>query len=234
MHPTTPGSRFLDAFISIENHVRASLQADESEPFVRLIRPYAKRKHLPERHVTELIVFAKLRNAIVHTEYYRGRPIADPVDEVVERIEQLWKLISSPPLALTVLGSRNVCRVHPTEQIRAALEYVRQFDYSQLPVYDETGYRGVLTTNTIARWLADQLSRNTGLAEEEQVQQVMRFAEENDRAPLVPRTITAAEAIDRLSQDPALIITQQGRTTDKPLAVLVPFDLPKLTAALAI
>ncbi|WP_433352543.1 hypothetical protein ACQPYV_19580 [Micromonospora saelicesensis] len=48
------------------------------------------------------------------------------------------------------------------------------------------------------------------------------------------------EAIDRLSrsrlagqQNTALIITQNGMRTDKPLRLVVPFDLPVLSKALA-
>jgi CBS domain-containing protein len=238
----TPGIRFVAAFNNIENHLRTTLHADKHIEFAQLVHRYAaEKKRLPAQHLTALLAFASLRNAISHGRYYGGRPIADPVEEVVEEIERLWKQISSPPLALTVVGGGDVCQVHPDEPIRAALDHVQRFDYSQLPVYDESGYVGILTTNTIARWLADQLSRNAGLAAEEPVRQVMRFAEKDECAALVPRAITAAEAIDRLSQGgrsgqpvTALIISQFGRKTDKPLAVVVPDDLPTLTAAVAI
>jgi CBS domain-containing protein len=236
----TPGARFLAAFNNIEDHLRTNLQAEKYVEFAQLARRYAD-KRLSAQQLTALLAFASLRNAISHGRYYGGRPIAEPVDEVVEEIERLWKQISSPPLALTVLGAGDVCQVHPDQPISVALEHVRRFGYSQLPVYDESGYVGILTTNAIGRWLADQLSRNTGLAEEEPVRQVMRFAEEDECAALVPRAITAAEAIDQLSQRrhsgqqvTALIISQHGRKTDKPLAVVVPYDLPALIAALAI
>ncbi|MGN9893394.1 hypothetical protein [Micromonospora sp. L31] len=56
-----------------------------------------------------------------------------------------------------------------------------------------------------------------------------------------PRAITVVEAIDRLSRErqaghlsTALIITESGRRTDKPLRLVTPYDLPVLTAALAI
>lgn len=236
----TPGARFLAAFNNIENHLRTSLNAETYVEFTQLARRYAEKKQLPAQHLSALLAFASLRNAISHSRYYGGRPIAEPVEEVVAEIERLWTQISAPPLALTVLGGGDVCQVHPDEPISVALDYVRRFNYSQLPVYDENGYLGVLTTNAIGRWLADQLS-HIGLAEGEPVRQVMRFAEEDERAELVPRAITAAEAIDRLSRGrdsgrhvAALIISQRGYKTEKPLAVVVPYDLPALSAALAI
>lgn len=115
-------------------------------------------------------------------------------------IERLRQQILEPPLALTVLGSGRVCVVQPDDPISVALDHVRTFGYSQLPVYDGDGYRGVLTTNAIARWLADQLTRNTGIAEEEPVSQVLAFAEPGEDAILVSRTITVVDAIDKLSR----------------------------------
>jgi len=50
----------------------------------------------------------------------------------------------------------------PPEPISDVLEHVRRFDYSQIPVYDDTRYVGILTTNAIARWLAHQLALNQG------------------------------------------------------------------------
>lgn len=241
MAPSTLSARFLTAFNRIENQLRTSLQAEEHVNFASLANRYAQKRRLPEQHRRALIAFASLRNAIVHGNYYGGRPIAEPVVEVVEEIERLWTQLSSPPLALKVLGSETVCQVHPDEPVSVALDYVRRFSYSQFPVYGENGYIGLLTTNAIGRWLADQLIRNAGLAEEEPVRQVMRFAEENERAALVPRTITAAEALDRLIHGQgsrqsvvALIVSEHGRPTDRPLAVVVPHDLPRLTAALSI
>ncbi|MCW3843701.1 CBS domain-containing protein [Micromonospora yasonensis] len=238
---TTAGARFLAAFNEIEKHIRASLRADNRDGFAQLAREYADKKRLPTPHKSALLAFAALRNAISHERYYGGRPIAEPVEAVVQEIERLRQQILEPPRALTVLGSAKVCVVHPDDPIGAALDYVRTLGYSQLPVYDGDSYAGVLTTNAIARWLADQLTKNTGIAEEEPVSHVLKFAEPGEDAVLVPRAITVVEAIDRLSRErqagylsTALIITEHGRRTDKALRLVTPYDLPVLTAALAI
>ncbi len=64
---------------------------------------------------------------------------------------------------------------------------------------------------------------------------VLKFAEQHERARHVPRSITAADAIHRLSKGgqegkplTALIITQSGKSTEKPLRVMVDDDLPAL------
>lgn len=233
--------RFISAFNEIESHFRAALGVDEHVEFGKLVRDYVATRHLPLRQQEVLLAFARLRNAISHEPYRNGRAIADPRPDVVAQIEQLRDLYLKPPTALRVLGQREVRSVTPNQPISAALEYVRLFDYSQLPVYDGDRYVGILTTNAIARWLAAQLAASGGLAEAETVGHVVEFAEQHECARHIPRSITAADAIHRLSKGgqegkplTALFITHSGKSTEKPLRVVVDDDLPALVAALAI
>jgi CBS domain-containing protein len=122
--------------------------------------------------------------------------------------------------------------------VSVALEYVRQFDFSQLPVYDFGRYVGILTTNTIARWLAQQIvdgaeHRDTSIRE------VMEFREPSDRALLVDRTLTVADAIHQLAYgNPdggpvnALILTENRLPTDRPIRLIAVYDVPLLSAAM--
>lgn len=235
------GVRFLAAFNEIEDHFRSALGVDDHAEFVSMAREYAASHRLPKEYRDELSAFASLRNAIVHGRYYGGRPIAEPVAEVVDQIERLRDRIVAPPTVLAVLGSMAVCTTGPDEPISSALDHIRRFDYSQLPVYDGAVYAGILTTNAIARWLAAQLAASGGLAEAESVRHVLTFAEPHEEALHVSKTITAAQAIHHLSSDGqpgrptvALIITQSGKVTEKPLAVVVRHDLPALMTALTI
>jgi len=233
--------RFIAAFNEIESYFRAALVVDEHVEFGKLVREYVATRHLPLRHQDALLAFARLRNAISHEPYRNGRPIAYPRPDVVEQIEQLRDLCFKPPTALSVLGQREVCSVAPGQPISAALEYVSLYDYSQLPVYDGDSYVGILTTNAIARWLAAQFAAAEGLAEAETVGHVLDFAEQHESAKPVARSITTADAIHRLSKGgqegkplTALIITQSGKSTEKPLRVVVDDDLPALVSALEI
>jgi hypothetical protein len=193
------GERFLAAFNEIEDRFRRELGLDEHAEFAEMARLYADKKHLPRVQRDALLAFASLRNAISHGRFYGGHPIAEPAQAVVTEIEQLRDQITAPPLALAVLRGRDVCRAGPQEPVSAVLAYVSRFDYSQVPVYDDTRYIGMLTTNAIARWLAHQLTLNQGLAEGEPVDRVLAFAEPHERARLVNHKITAAEAIAQLT-----------------------------------
>ena len=233
------GARFMAAFNDIEDHLRATLHADVHVEFTQLARAYSDRKRLNRQQRDALAAYASLRNAISHGRYYGGRPIAEPVDEVVDQIEQLRDLLKNPPTALSVLGAMKVQSVAPGDPVGTALNYVRDFDFSQLPVYDDGTYSGLLTTNAVARWLANQLISNDGYAETASVAEVIKFAEQHECALLVPRTIPVNEALHLLAHGgkggkpvTALIVTQNGKTNETPLAVVVAEDVAALSAAL--
>ena len=56
---------------------------------------------------------------------------------------------------------------------------------AEFPIYGEHSYCGLLTTNCIGRWLADRLASDE-LAASESVSAVMKFAEAQDSAALLP------------------------------------------------
>ena len=236
----TLGARFLAAFNEIEDHVRGALGAPEHESFAALVPRFADRKRLPRQQRDALSAFTSLRNAISHGKYYNNRPIAEPVEEVVRQIEQLRDQITTPPRALG--GPSTVAVARPDDPVSTVLAAVREHGFSQLPVYDGERYVGLLTTNAIARWLAGEFEdRGLGLAEDKPVSAVLPYVEPHEVAVHVPRDVTAAEAIDRLSHGgldgrpaAALIVTHSGKRSEKPLAVIVADDLPRLARSLAL
>lgn len=235
------GTRFMTAFNDIEHYLRTSLEKAEHVEFGELVHEFDQREPLTKAERTSLFVFNRLRNAICHGRYYGGKPIAEPVHEVVIQIERLRDQIKNRPKTVDVLGERLVCSVAPNEPISAAFDYVRKFDYSQLPVYEDCTYAGLLTTNAIARWLASQLAANDGLAESETIAAVLQFTEPRERAIHVPKNITVADALHRFDHKgqqeapvTALILTANGKTTERPLSLVVTNDLPDLFDAVKI
>ena len=193
------GSRFLAAFNDIEDHFRRELGMDQHSEFMGLAREYAKRRHLNRAQLDALSSLALLRNAIAHGRYYSGEPIAEPVAGVVLDIEKLRDFIKKPPTALSVVGQSKVFSVSPEDPVSSALEIVTKHDFSQMPIYDGAGrYKGILTTNTIARWLAGQLAKHGGYAESENISTVMSFTEPHEQALPVPRSMEVTEALHRL------------------------------------
>ena len=95
----------------------------------------------------------------------------------------------------------------------------------------------MLTTNALARWVAGELDANNHLTPTT-VKQVLDLSGRHDQPVFLPRSVTAAVAVDALTTPldsgalPRLaIITESGSPSQRPFAVLVATDIPALLAA---
>lgn len=225
---------FLAAFNDIEAFLRSELNAKKSDGFSWMVRLAERKKIVTPRQSTDLQEYADLRNAISHGQYRDFEPIAEPVAEVVAAIEKLRDLLLHPPLAIEVLGPQEVITAAPEDDIRDVLSHIRTTGISQFPVYDGGTCTGLLTTNTVARWVAADLRDNNEL-DARTVSDVVRWAENSDRPVFLPRDVTAAAAVDALTTPlpsgelpRAAIVTESGRDTQKPLRVISGMDVAKL------
>lgn len=236
----TSAARFIAAFNDVENHLRDVLAASPGASFKSMLDDYASQHRLPARHKTALETFARLRNAISHGRYNNGLPIADPRPDALEEIELIRDLLVSPPLALEAIygppGPPPPAVVALQDPISVALTLVRDHDYSQLPIYDGDLYLGLLTANTIARWLSQQFDDFDGEAVSEPVAFVHRHQEAESNVVPAVLDLTALEAIDLLTDldDPAdaIIFSPGGTLEEPPSAIAVPADLHALYRSL--
>jgi predicted transcriptional regulator len=61
-----------------------------------LLNTAANKNAIYKRFLDDLYAIGDLRNAIVHSDRFDGRPIAEPVDEIVEKVEEIWNIIQHP------------------------------------------------------------------------------------------------------------------------------------------
>jgi predicted transcriptional regulator len=231
----TNGERFLSAFRSIEALLRERTQADRSATFSALVLR-AKAKDPAVRNFAEdLLEFAELRNAIVHRR--DDRLLAEPNDEAVLALEAILATLRNPPRVLNALGMRRIVTCSLASTVREAATLMKEGDFSQLPVV-EKGEKaiGLLTAETVARWVASELSRNDGILEDATVEVAMSHSEDPDNHAFMARTATVFDAIslfhaysDRGKTLDAILVTQDGAAT-KLLNILTIYDVPALLA----
>ena len=230
--PSNRAVPFLAAFNEIESFLRSALDAKKTDGFNWMVSKAEKRHIVTTGQANDLKEFAGLRNAISHGEYQDYRPIAEPLPEAVAEIEAIRDQLLHPALAIDVIGHQDVITFSPDEDIHEALHAIRDTGISQFPIYDDKQCRGVQTTNTIARWLADELGEDDSIANSS-IEHVLTFNERKDKAVFLPRTATATEVIAALTAPsrkqvlPRLvIITEHGHNTQQPLRVITPSNLP--------
>ena len=231
-------SRFLDGFNVIEDWMRNTLDANEGEEFGSLLRRMEGSNTEVRRHSPEIKRFARLRNLIAHSHSHE-KPLAVPTLVSVERIESLGKLLVSPP-SLFSLAAKPVEQCRPTDPLGCCVKKMHDGVFSQLPIYDGEKYFGLLTAETIARWLATAfVGDGSGIVEEQPIKEVMRHQEDGDNVKFLARNATVVDALAAFDQFlhrgkrlEALLITNGGRRTETLIGIVTIHDIPKLNKAI--
>lgn len=228
--------RFLNAFTSIEKHLRTHRQGGGYDGFRNLVRQAALKNPTIRRYQRDLEQLAELRNAIVHNGYADGRPIADPREDTVALIEHIAATIEDPPRVYPLFKA-NVSTVGIEDPVKAAVQLMHRAGFAQVPVLQEGRFHALLTASIVARWLGGQIE--AGLADlDTQVAEVLRYGGRRENFAFASVTETVFELLEtfgdferRGHRLDAVLITRSGKPTDRIVGIATVADLPKALRA---
>ncbi len=174
-----PAREFLDLWADIEKHLRHKYSLPgHIRTMGEIIAETRTRDALVRRYEPALTAFRDLRNAIVHHPYRGDVPIATPRPDTVDRLRRVHHELLHPAQIGRCLRAPAVSTAAPDDPLRDALYEMAAHSYSQLPVYEDGRYLGLLTTNAVARWLATQISdAGEVLVDQVLVREVLDFVE---------------------------------------------------------
>lgn len=229
----TNGEEFLLTYNKIEQLLRKKLRLEEHIPFQQLIKvgaEFYKELHF-FRH--DLIEYAQLRNAIVHNRN-GDKLIAEPLREVVDNFELIYKKLSEPKKVIDILN-HGVFLLNPKDSFQYALKIMRKYDYTTIPVYEKDKFLGVFNTSSVTRWLTKNMKENEiieykGVLVEDILlddeMMALKFVSEEtsvyDVRDIYKKNIISQNQID------AIIITETGDSKGKPLMIFTTWDMPKI------
>jgi len=228
--------RFISAYNEIDSFLRRLCKEGAQATFSSLIVRAAQTNKAVGHHTQDLREYADLRNAILHG-YREDEPIATPYSKTVKTLEAIRDDLIAPPKVGTLFPTKvSVC--NPDSFISVVAQQMFQTSFSQLPVYSESKLEALLTTDTIARWLAYSLAHDGGILDDAQVKAVLKHAESKDNYQLLDPSDTVFDAIDcfayyhRLGKRLDAVIIAKDRSKKKlPLGIITMFDMPKLHEA---
>jgi predicted transcriptional regulator len=231
-------SRYLDAFNAIEKWLRSQVPDPNRFDLPTLIDVVADCDYLVRRHSGKLKDLNRFRNFVVH-DYSRDRALAMPTKMAADVISAICQELVSPALLLT-LAARPVEVCLPEDSITRAVQKMREGSFSQIPVCAERKFLGLLTAETVARWLSIDLPANGGLIEEKTVAEVLAHQEHADNHEFLPKSSTAGDglaAFDRYLKRgvrlEAILITENGVSTEGVLGIVTVHDIPRLDAVVS-
>jgi len=226
---------FLNSYNKIDNHLKKSENYDSYVTFSQKVKN--SKNKVVQRFKDELISFGELRNAIVHNPRIGDKAIAEPHENTVFRIAELYEKISNPKKVIPefqfeVLGAKK------EDFINHILIEMKKNSFSQFPIFDENGnVFELINNNTISRWLSSQLEEDgTIIIDNVKIIDLIPEIEFKSNYKFVARNTSIYEAYDLFISQinykqrnlDVLFITHSGRTDEKLLGLITIEDIANL------
>lgn len=223
-------SKFLEAFVSIEQSMRDILKPSRNMKFYQLVNLCSKNNPIIRSKQMDLMEYADLRNAIVHQRGNQQEIIAQPVDSVVNDIMAIAQALKKDE-QIGMHLHKKVVVCHPNDLILDTYYLMQKLGTSKLPIYDEDKFIGLITYKEIANWAINQPS----------LQYISEIIEEcaDDRVIFMDRKRDISKIILEFENSLkkgiyvlVVIITETGMKDQKPLGIFTVYDLPELMSYL--
>jgi CBS domain-containing protein len=200
-----------------------------------MVRKVANVNMVVKKFEEDLIDFGRLRNAIVHRS--GEQIIAEPNLDVVEKLEKIARLITTPPRVIDCLKPRKIYAVQGTATLREVIENMYKLGYSIVPVYISGTLVGIINRRMIiegiGRFIADGKDIDDSL--KLPVSDCLDIFNETTHYEVAPASITIENLLYMFQQNRKLstvILTENGNYSEAVRAVVVSADLIDLNSIL--
>ncbi len=226
---------FIQSFQVIEEYMQRKTKADKFSTFANMITTCSDFDPVIKKYQQELRLFGNLRNAIIHKKV-EWSPIAEPNEQAVEFIRDLANKLLRP-VKVIPLFNRNVETCALSDSIARVVTEMYKNDFSQVPVVDNCTCINLLTTNSISRWLSENVKNELVDLKETTVEQVLHFKEKEEAFTFISRNVTLAEAYTHFEKNEnrraaldAVLITENGKPHQGLLGMITHYDLPDIVS----
>ncbi len=234
--PKSNAARFLSAFNNIDYALKTRYNFNRSMGFSEAVRKAVAFNYTVRKYEDDLIGYGRLRNAIVHDN--NDFIIAEPHDDVVEKIEKIEKLLTTPPRALEVVARRDVLAVQSSMSMREVICTIASSGYSNLPVFKGNEIIGVANGQKIIDAFGKHLlsgGKAESFLDSVKIEDMLSKIEHSDYYAFANKDITVEQALDMFHKNSkmlAILVTQNGGAREKPLGIMTAADVMKMNKIL--
>lgn len=222
--------KFLHAFASLEDVVRSNFDEAGPTAFRERVRKLADNNSMIRRYKSDIDLFTELRNVLVHRRF-EEKYLAEPLPEITEELMRITEKLLRPPLMVNHfrVGMREFSKL---DTMKTVYTYLHDKDFSQIFLRNEERELLCLSARTMQRWTASQ--GDVGLVDlSTTIHKVLEYSENLDEVSFVPRTATVVDAQQYFGNkvapfQVAVIATETGKSTEKPLALITAWDLGQI------
>jgi len=223
------GARFLDAYNAIDKALRIQYNYKTTISFSDLIRRCADLNHVVRGYENDLINFARLRNAIVHSSD-NNKVIAEPHLDVVNLMEKIATLITTPPLVVELLRLRPVTIIDATRNLYDLIKETGKTGHGMIPAYKGSNLVGIVRWRKLIEDMAgildtydlDDFFRKTSIEE------YLHMYPQSGHYTIVNKSVTIEQVLTIFNNNrkiAAVLITENGTATEAPICFLTNADI---------
>jgi len=233
----TNSMRFLSAFNNIDYAIKTRYNFNRSMGFSEAVRKAVAYNFTVRKYEDDLVGFGRLRNAIVHSN--EDFVIAEPHIEVVERIEKIEKLLTTPPRALETVARRDVLSVHSSKSMREVILLIASSSYSNIPVFNNDNEiigiaNGQKILDAFGKFMLSG-GKADAFLDSVKIEDMLSKLENSDYYAIANKDVTVEQALSLFHQNSrllAVLVTQNGGAKEKPLGILTGADVLKMNKIL--
>ena len=221
----TNAERFLTAYNNIDYGLRTIYGFKRSMSFSDVVRRSVVLNSVVRKYEDDLIDYGRLRNAIIHQGNHKFI-IAEPHDDIVENIERLAELITEPPLAIDMVGNKEVITINHDMKVADAMELIYRTGYANLPTYNADKLIGILNGRKLISVLGEKVGQGINL--EKYIEEILPNMGEDYYFMLADQKLTIDNAMNFFENNRKLLIiliTKDGKDTGKPLKIISNADI---------
>ena len=217
--------RFLDAYNNIDYALKTRYGLNRAMGFSDLIRKGVVINYVVRKYEDELIDYGRLRNAIIHSNN-EDFVIAEPHSEVVEKIEHIEKLLTTPPLALESVAQKDVIITYAGKSMREVITIIASSGYSNIPVYKDNELIGVANGQKILHSFGNFLisgGKEKAFLDNVQIEDMLSSLNNSIYYLVKKANCTVEEALNEFNKNHkllAILFTKHGQTNEFPLGIM--------------
>lgn len=222
--------RFIDAYNVIDYGLRTIYDFKRSMSFSDVVRRAVVLNAVVRKYEEDLIDYGRLRNAIVH-QGNKKYIIAEPHDDVVDKIEKLATLITEPPKAIDKVGNKEVVLINHDLSISKAMMLIYRTGYGNLPVYEGEKLIGILNARKLINILGQKAEEGANIQEfvdSATVGEIIHEMGDDYYYLLADEHLTIDQAMTYFENNRKLLIiliTKGGKESGKPLKIISSVDI---------
>lgn len=226
--------RFIVSYNRIDQLMKDLIGTNEHMAFFRLIDFAKKKNAIIRRYEADLREYGDLRNAIIHHRTSLEFAIAEPHDEVVAKMEGIEGALAKP-ITVAQMFRTNVTIFQETDSLSYALKVIKDKKYNQFPVYIGKTFKGLITPVGITMWMASKVDSESFSRKRTMLSEILAHESNRDNHRFIHAQTSVFEAVEIFKSSvlrgrrlEALLITEDGKASDKLIGIVTPMSLLKV------